>query len=97
MKILSATQYEPSVDRAKEREIARIRAGALVLPVLIHWGESDPSAPLDPDGLAVHRLLAGNVEDVALHVVNRAGHFGFREKFVEFNAHIAAFFDSKNL
>jgi 2-hydroxy-6-oxonona-2,4-dienedioate hydrolase len=94
MKAFSTAQFEPSVDAAKEREIARIRGGALAVPTLIHWGKNDRSAPLDPDGLAVFDLLSENYAEVSLHVVNKAGHFGFKEKADEFNELVRGFFDS---
>ena len=89
MKALSTTQFEPSVDAAKEREIARIRGGALGVPTLVHWGKND-----EPDGLAVFDLLSENYAEVSLHVVNKAGHFGFKEKADEFNALVRGFFGS---
>jgi 2-hydroxy-6-oxo-6-(2'-carboxyphenyl)-hexa-2,4-dienoate hydrolase len=94
MQVLGPTQFEPSVDAAKVREIGRIREGALRVPTLVHWGKDDPSAPLEPDGLNVFNLLSENSSDVSLHVANRAGHFGFKEKHVEFNHLAKAFFNS---
>lgn len=89
---LQTTQFEPSVDAAKEALFARIREGGLRTPVLIHWGSDDRSAPLDPDGLAVFSLLNEDAADVTLHAVNGAGHFAFREKAAAFNSLVTAFF-----
>lgn len=94
MKTLGTSQFEPSVDAAKEREMGRIREGAFRVPTLVHWGKNDPSAPLDPDGLNVFNLLADHSADVSLHVANRAGHFAFKERNVEFNHLAKAFFAS---
>ena len=89
---LQTTQFEPSVDAAKERLFARIRDGGLETPVLIHWGADDRSAPLDPEGLAVFNLLKEGTADVSLHAVNGAGHFAFREKAAAFNSLVTTFF-----
>ena len=89
---LQTGQFEPSVDAAKEALFARIRAGGLTTPVLIHWGSDDRSAPLAPDGLAVYDLLDHGAAQVSLHAVNGAGHFAFREKATAFNALATAFF-----
>lgn len=94
MKTLGPGRFEPSVDAAKEREITRIRGGALAVPTLVHWGKNDRSAPLDPDGIAVFNLLSENYAEVSLHVVNEAGHFGFKEKAQEFNTLVRGFFDT---
>ena len=89
---LQTSQFEPSVDAAKETLFARIRDGGLKTPVLIHWGSEDRSAPLDPDGLAVFNLLKKGAADVTLHAVNGAGHFAFREKAAAFNSLVTTFF-----
>ena len=89
---LQTAQFEPSVDAAKEALFARIRAGGLTAPVLIHWGSDDRSAPLAPDGLAVYELLDRGTAEVSLHAVSGAGHFAFREKAASFNALVTAFF-----
>ncbi len=89
---LQTAQFEPSVDVAKEALFARIGAGRLTVPVLIHWGSDDRSAPLAPDGLAVYDLLDRGGAEVSLHAVSGAGHFAFREKAASFNALATAFF-----
>ena len=89
---LQTELFEPSVDVAKEALFARIRAGGLTTPVLIHWGSDDRSAPLAPDGLAVYDLLDHGAAEVSLHAVNGSGHFAFREKAAAFNALATAFF-----
>lgn len=69
------------VDAQREGVLARIRAGGLRTDVLLVWGNDDPSAPL-PRGLELFALLtgAGGPSDVELHVVDRAGHYSFRER-----------------
>ena len=94
MKTLGPRQFEPSVDAAKERVFARLRSGALTVPVLVHWGKNDPSAPFETDGMNVFRLLSDNAANVSLHVTNHAGHFAFKEKYTEFNRVVPAFFAS---
>ena len=94
MEKLAVAQFYPSVEIAKEREFNRIRNGELSVPTLIHWGKDDPSALLDPDGLAVFKLLSENSSQVSLHITNEAGHFAFKEKPAEFNSLVTGFFSS---
>jgi len=94
MKTLGPNQFEQSVDRAKERMFGQLREGGLKVPVLVHWGRNDPSAPFETDGMNVYKLLSENAPDVTLHVVNKAGHFAFKERAEDFNHVIPAFFDA---
>ena len=94
MASLGGAVFEPSIDRDKQRMLARIAGGEYRTPTLIHWGRDDPSAPLDPMGLKVFDLLASNFAEVSMHVANRAGHFAFREKRAEFNRLAIGFFES---
>jgi 2-hydroxy-6-oxo-6-(2'-carboxyphenyl)-hexa-2,4-dienoate hydrolase len=92
MRTLGPRQFEPSVDRAKDRVFERLRCGELRVPILVHWGMNDPSAPFETDGMNVFRLLSANAAAITLHVVNHAGHFAFREKSAEFNRLVPAYF-----
>ncbi len=92
MQTFGPRQFEPSVDRAKESVFERLRNGELRVPTLVHWGMNDPSAPFETDGMNVFKMLSANASAVALHVVNHAGHFAFREKSAEFNRLVPAYF-----
>jgi 2-hydroxy-6-oxo-octa-2,4-dienoate hydrolase len=92
MKTLGPEQFEPSVEAAKEQVFARIQDGDMRVPTLIHWGNNDRSAPLDPDALTVFKLLSDNAPRISLHVENQAGHFAFKEKSKEFNQVVTGFF-----
>ena len=63
-----------------------IRAGKLKAPTLIMWGYNDPSATFDPLGPATMQLIFPNVPRSQMHILNRAGHYSYREQpeaFVE--------------
>ena len=94
MKTLGPGLFEPGFDAVKERELARIREGALRVPTLVHWGKNDPSAALDPMGYSVFNLLSENAAEVSMYVANQAGHFAFKEKHADFNRVVTGFFES---
>lgn len=94
MNSFARSQFHSSVEVTKENVFSRISNGELLVPTLIHWGKNDPSALLEPDGLAVFNLLAEYSSKVSMHISNHAGHFAFKEKYVEFNSLVKGFFNS---
>ncbi|MBI4284959.1 MAG: alpha/beta hydrolase [Chloroflexi bacterium] len=79
----------------KRRETHRwIRAGRLKAPTLIMWGFNDPSAKLFPSGIAALRLIFNAVPRSEMHILNRAGHYCFREQPGAFNAAVINFIKS---
>lgn len=73
-------------NRWKAEWYARIaKEGVLQAPVLIYWGKSDPVSP-PAEGQALYEALAKNDSRVRLTILDKAGHFPFREfpeKFVD--------------
>ncbi len=73
-------------NRWKAEWFARIaKEGVLQVPVLIYWGKSDPLSP-PANGQALYDLLAKNNPRVRITILDKAGHFPFREfpqKFVD--------------
>lgn len=70
----------------KTEWFARIaKEGVLQIPVLIYWGKNDPLSP-PANGQALYDLLAKNNPRVRIMILDKAGHFPFREfpeKFVD--------------
>jgi 2-hydroxy-6-oxonona-2,4-dienedioate hydrolase len=69
-----------------------IREGRLHMPTLLYWGRNDPSAVFEI-GVALFEMLSQTNSKVRMHVVNRAGHFHYREYPEEFNHNLISFID----
>jgi 2-hydroxy-6-oxonona-2,4-dienedioate hydrolase len=73
-------------NRWKAEWYARIaKEDVLQMPVLIYWGKDDPLSP-PKNGQALYDLLAKNNPRVRITILDKAGHFPFREfpeKFVD--------------
>lgn len=74
-------------DRFKEDLLERLEAikedianGGLTMPTLLMWGFNDPSATIDRCGKPAIDQFFPVVEDCEMHILNRAGHYCFRER-----------------
>jgi pimeloyl-ACP methyl ester carboxylesterase len=76
---LFESMYSPRLRAEKEELLARLAARGLTRPVLLMWGAQDPTAPLD-SGHKLLALLAARQPRAQMHVINRAGHFCYREQ-----------------
>ena len=79
-------QFEEDLIAKRKETHEWIRAGKLKAPTLIVWGYNDPSALFEPVGLASLRLIFPFVPRAQMLILNRAGHYCFREQpeaFVE--------------
>ena len=80
----------------KKRLHERLRAEkVLPMPVLLVWGTNDPQATLK-HGTGLYDILAIQHPNVWLFLVNKAGHFHFREYPDEFNDQLIGFIDYWN-
>ncbi len=66
--------------------------GLLQMPVLLYWGRNDPSAVL-ARGLDLFEVIAAKNPKTRMLIVNKAGHFHYREYPEEFNANLIHFID----
>ncbi|MFI9557538.1 alpha/beta fold hydrolase [Nonomuraea endophytica] len=64
---------------AKDALYAYARDHGYRVPIMLVWGSHDPLSEVER-GLALLDLLASTKAPLSLHVVNRAGHFAFRER-----------------
>jgi pimeloyl-ACP methyl ester carboxylesterase len=69
-----------------------IREGRLSMPTLLYWGRNDPSAIFEI-GVALFEMISQTNPKVRMFVVNRAGHFHYREYPEEFNHNLIQFID----
>ncbi|HEX2154052.1 MAG TPA: alpha/beta hydrolase [Acidimicrobiia bacterium] len=64
------------LDRIK----TEIADGSLSVPTLLMWGFNDPSATMDRCGKPAIDQFFPVVEECEMHILNRAGHYCFREQ-----------------
>jgi len=82
--------YKKSLHERLEKEFL------LPMPILLYWAEDDPQAPAMKNGVALYNILAVKHPNVRMIIVNKAGHFHFREYPDEFNANVINFIDYWN-
>ena len=87
---LLAARFLPDLVDDRDDLFARIAKDGLRRPVLLVWGYNDPTAPLDL-GFNLFNLVASKQKRTSLHVLNKAGHFSFRERAEAFNRVVADF------
>jgi pimeloyl-ACP methyl ester carboxylesterase len=66
------------------------------MPVLLYWAKNDPQAPALKNGVVFFDIMAAKQPNVHMILVNRAGHFHFREYPEEFNYNVISFIDYWN-
>ena len=74
----------------KEETLNWIMQGKLTQPTLLVWGYNDPTAELKR-GQLLFELIADANPKSEMHVINRAGHFCYREQPETFNQVIKGF------
>jgi 2-hydroxy-6-oxonona-2,4-dienedioate hydrolase len=76
----------------KEETLNWIIQGKLTQPTLLVWGYNDPTAELKR-GQLLFELIADANPKSEMHIINRAGHFCYREQPETFNPVIKGFVD----
>ena len=76
----------------KEETLNWIIQGKLTQPTLLIWGYNDPTAELKR-GQMLFELIADVSPKSEMHIINRAGHFCYREQPETFNQVIKGFVD----
>ena len=90
MDSLSSTQFLPILAAQKAETLDQIQHGHLKVPTLLVWGYNDPTAPISM-GHALFDLVAGSAPRAEMHVLNKAGHYSYREHPGEFNEVVRGF------
>ncbi len=87
---LKRRQFLPHLALHKEETLNWIMQGKLSAPTLVVWGYNDPTAQLKR-GHALFEIIADANPKSAMHIINEAGHFCYREQPATFNGVIKAF------
>ena len=89
---LHETIYLPYLRIDREALFPELERRSIRRPVLLVWGFDDPIAPL-AGAYDLYDLLARHEHRVEMHVINRCGHYPFREHPGEFTRVLTGFFE----
>ena len=73
-----AARYEEQIRQGAEEIRNWMKSGQYQIPTLLYWGKNDPSALL-ATGLALFDMVSEQNRRTRMLIVNKAGHFHFRE------------------
>ena len=90
MRDLKDRVWLPSLAAAKQDALRRIDAEGLPCPTQIIWGFDDRSAPRRL-AIALFERICARTPRAELHLLNRAGHYSFREQPAAFHRLLRAF------
>lgn len=90
---LKDDQFMPGLTLDKEQSLNWIMQGRLQTPTLVMWGYNDPTALLKR-GQWLFEIIAETNPASQMHVLNRAGHFCYREQSEAFNEAVKGFVKS---
>lgn len=85
--------FRSNINRWRAAMHSRIRDGALDIPILLIWSRNDPMHPQERS-MALFDILGEKNAAVQTLIMNRVGHFPFREKPDEFNFAVTRFIQS---
>ena len=90
---LKDTLFMPNLILDKEECLQWMMEGRLKTPTLVVWGYNDPTAQYKR-GISLFDFVANSTENAQFHVINKAGHFCYREQPEQFNRAVAGFIQS---
>jgi 2-hydroxy-6-oxonona-2,4-dienedioate hydrolase len=76
----------------RDQLLSQLAIRGIARPLMIVWGYDDPVAPVD-QSYHLYRIMAQHQQRSHLHILNKAGHFSFRERPDEFNRALGDFVD----
>jgi pimeloyl-ACP methyl ester carboxylesterase len=83
-------RFNSTLAEQKQETLRWFQEGKLQKPILLYWGRNDPTAVLSL-GLGLYELIAEANERTRMFIVNRAGHFHYREYPEEFSLNVTTF------
>jgi 2-hydroxy-6-oxonona-2,4-dienedioate hydrolase len=76
--------FLPGLRADRKSLFERLANDGLLRPTLLIWGFNDPTSPVHL-GYGVYDLMTRHQPRTHMHVLNRAGHYSYRERPQEFN------------
>ncbi len=92
---LRPSVFQPSLDAARHETLAAIARRGLPAPTLLLWGAEDPSTPALA-GRRLAELVARRTPHSELRLIERAGHYCFREQPAAFVRALLDFLDERS-
>ncbi len=74
------SDFEDDLGKWQQQFHGDIRNRKLKKPVLIVWGYNDPSSPMHTVGQNVMKLFFSNLPHTQMKIINRAGHYCYRDQ-----------------
>jgi 2-hydroxy-6-oxo-6-(2'-carboxyphenyl)-hexa-2,4-dienoate hydrolase len=85
LSIVDRSPYNDHLIKQKAETFDIIRNRGMQKPTLVIWSFNDPTAVLER-GQALFAMIADKEPRAQMHIINKAGHFNYRERPKEFNA-----------
>jgi len=85
LSIVDNSPYNAHLQKQKAETFDIIRNQGMRKPTLVIWSFNDPTAVLER-GHALFAMIADKEPRAQMHIINKAGHFNYREHPKEFNA-----------
>lgn len=89
---LGSRFFLPALAKQKRETLHWLAEGRLQRPTQIVWGSNDPTATV-AGAYEMFETISAHQRQTALHLINEAGHFPYREHPERFNALLAGFVD----
>ena len=85
LSIVDNSPYNDHLIKQKAETFDILRNRGIQKPTLVIWSFNDPTAVLER-GHALFAMIADKESRAQMHIINKAGHFNYREHPKEFNA-----------
>ena len=95
LSIVDHSPYAAHLTKQKAETFELIRTRGMQKPTLVIWSFNDPTAVLER-GQALFAMIADKEPRAQMHVINKAGHFNYREHPKEFNAQLQSWVGVNN-
>jgi len=89
MREMKPGKWDAEITARADAILREVDESGFAMPTAIIWGYNDPSAPVDL-GTSLLQRIAPKTERLSLNVINRAGHYVYREQPAQFAAVIRA-------
>lgn len=95
MAALDKELFLPTLLKQKDETLGWIKGGRLKTATLLVWGHNDPSAVI-AGGIELFNLVASSVPRSQFHILNKSGHYSYREHPKDFVRVVSDFIHGSN-
>lgn len=76
------------LEKQKDETLALLRDRGMRKPTSVIWSYNDPTAPIE-QGHGLFEIISAHEPDTQMHIINKSGHFPYREHPEHFNSVIS--------